>query len=704
MCDGPQGAYAIAVTGRGGRSFIEPFSGGRYNCEYCGNCITACPVGAVMSRLHRHVYRPWFVEKETRTVCGFCGVGCSMVLQMRENSIIRAVPKTGVGINSGLLCAKGRFGYDFVENQKRLTAPLIKKNGELKPASWDEAFSLVANKLGDIVNNKGGKAIAGIASPRCSNEDNYVFQRFFRETLESNNIDSISRLSYAPVQKYLEGLFGQGITANLLNGIGKSDAVIVMGGDPTKINPVLGLQVRTAYRNGAKIVPLCNAEGLTRFSSGGPVAKTGKENLLYASLLKACMDTRGLPGSNKALEEKLTALQWPGEEMVKETGLDVPDIIAAANELMEAKNVSLIIGPEITAVGGLKGLFLIASLGYVLDARFYILSERPNEQGVVDMGCLPDMLAGCRPLGISSFREKAERELGYRIPSEEGLTLLEMFEAMEKGDIRACYIMGDNPVFNVPGAHKVQEILSKLDFLVVQDIFLSETARMADVVFPAAAWAEKSGTYVNLERRIQKLNKAKNSLGGMEDWLILTKLSRLMGAGMNYGNAADVWEEICRASHLYGPLTYEDLKTDQGLWPYKGEPLRGVESEITMPEDDGFTPDMYPVLTEKNLFHSGTLSRYSPALKSIRSEPFALMGADVADGLGITHGDKIKITAGKRSLVLVCGVDISIKDSTIRVTNVFEGVNVMSFLDYTIEPTTKTSVLNPLEIKVEKVS
>ncbi len=706
MCDGIQGDSAITVTGRGSHSFIEPFSGGRYDCEYCGNCLTVCPVGAIMSRLHRHSYRPWFVENEVQTVCGFCGVGCSMVLQMRENTILRAVPRMGIGINKGLLCAKGRFGYDFVESNKRLKTPLVRKNDKLTPATWDEALSVVAEKLTEIKGMNGGGLIAGIASARCTNEDNYVFQRFLRETLMSNNIDSTGRLFYVPAQIYLEGIFGQGSTANIISGIGKSDAVIIAGGDPTKINPVLGLEVRSAHRQGAGIISLCDAEGLRRFNDNELIAQSGSENLLYASFLKALIDDRGLPGTSKGIEEKIGKIRWPnGKDVEAQTGVsesDVKDVVAG---LKDVQNVSLIIGPDVIQDNGIKGLFLLSAIVYVLDARIYLLSERPNEQGVMDMGCLPDTFIGGRPVEIGSFREKFEQEMGYGIPENAGLTLFEMLDSMAKGNIKAAYIMGDNPAFNLPSAGKVKEALKGLDFLVVQDVFLSETAQVADVVLPAAAWSEKEGTYVNLERRIQKLNRAKHSVDGMEDWKILVRLSRLMGSDMKFETEHDIWEEITRASHLYGSLADEDLGTDKALWPYKGEPLRSGESHIEMPEDvvsvDGKEIRLHP---DRSLFHSGSFSRYSPALNSIQSEPYAVMHSDTAGNLGISDGDRIKISSDRGSLELVSRVNNEVRDRTVRVPNVFEGVCIMSLVDYELEPATKAAVWRLSDIKVEKVS
>jgi NADH dehydrogenase/NADH:ubiquinone oxidoreductase subunit G len=256
MCNDVQGASAISMIARGGHTRMEPFSSDTFNCEYCGNCLTACPVGAILSRLYIHSFRPWQVDKEVETICSYCGVGCSLVVQVRDDSIKRVIPKMELGVNRGLLCSRGRFGYEYINSEDRLKTPLIRKNGKLEESTWSEALDLVAEKLAEIKKTDGGSAIAGIASPRCSNEDNYVFQKFMRMACGSNNIDSIARTGFAAAQKYFEELLGQGITANMIDGLKNSEVIFVIGGDPTAVNPILGLAIREASRRGATIAVL----------------------------------------------------------------------------------------------------------------------------------------------------------------------------------------------------------------------------------------------------------------------------------------------------------------------------------------------------------------------------------------------------------------------------------------------------------------
>ncbi|MBI4710416.1 MAG: molybdopterin-dependent oxidoreductase, partial [Nitrospirae bacterium] len=583
-CDTVQGASAISVVGRGGSSRVEPFSSKSFNCEYCGNCLTACPVGAILSRVHLHSYRLWQIDREVETICPYCGVGCSLVLQVRDESIKRAVPKLGLGLNNGLLCSKGRFGYEFAGSPERLKTPMVRiapknsselrvKGLELKgkvqskdlsliphpssffrEASWEEALSIIAEKLTAVRDKHSGDAIAGIASAKCTNEDNYVFQKFMRTACRTNHIDSVSRAGFAGMQKYFEDLLGQGITSNLITGLKNSDAILAAGEDPTAVNPVLGLSIRAAAREGAKIAVIGNMPGLKRFKTHTVIPPLFKEAEVLEALLAAVAKVKGIRGEKPAIDSIITGISQKSPEQNIEGLKEIADV------LLRSGSVSIVLGADAARrEDGHRTLFAIAGLTYLLEARLYLLSERPNEQGLIDMGCLPDMLPGGRPLGISDFRKRFETEWKTAVPVKEGLTLMKIIEAAKEKKIKAMYIMGENPVFNLPDGARIKESLSSLDFLVVQDIFLTETAELADVVLPAACWPEKEGTFTNLERRVQLLRKAVNASPGMEDWRIITALSGKMGCKMAYSDAEEIMQEIARVSPLYKDLTYGEI-------------------------------------------------------------------------------------------------------------------------------------------------
>lgn len=706
MCDGVQGASAISMVNRSNKTFVEPFSGGRYNCEYCGNCLTVCPVGAIMSRLHRHAYRPWQMEEEVKTVCAYCGVGCSFVLQVRENNIVRIMPKPEVGINKGILCAKGYFGYGYIQSSKRLTSPLIKRGWKLEPTTWDEALTIVANRLTEIKKKFGGESIGGIASARCTNEDNYVFQKFVRACLGSNNIDSIVRTGFAVAQRYIEDVIGQGATANIISGIPHSEGIIVIGGDPTHINPVLGVQVREAFRRGAKVFAIGYNPGLERYRTHNLSYYPFTESTLLSYLVSKLATIKELSGENKSFESKINNFKGATlkdvEKVCRINGSDLNRII---KELSSISSVSLIIGPDIVQRTDVRtNLFLLTAIAYMLNARIYLLAEKPNEQGVIDMGCLPDTLPGGRPLDIESFRKRDEELWGYEIPPKPGLTVFEMIEGANSGSLKALYIMGGNPLYNLPDNAFVKSSIQNLEFLVVQDIFLSETAEIADVVLPSLGWVEKEGTYTNLERRIQRLRKSLDRQG-MEDWRILSEIGKKMGFKIQYDSSLDIMKEISTVSPLHSGLTYDDLDKGLDVWPYKGTPLRHKLGAGDWPLTKSWSPsgkEKLYLTIEKHMFLSGTMSRYSTALNSIYQEPCAKINNDVAERSGVKDGEMVTIKTEKAQIILPIKIDRNIPDFTVLLTNNFIEKGAMGLIPYKIDPITKTPAIDGCEIKILK--
>lgn len=698
MCDSVQGASAISIVGRGGRSRMEPFSSTSFNCEYCGNCLSVCPVGAILSRLYIHAYRPWQIDKEVETICPYCGVGCTLVIQTRDNSIKRVIPKLGHGLNNGLLCSRGRFGYEFIESKERLKTPLIRKKGKLEQSTWSEALTLVADKLKEIRDKHGGTAIAGIASPRCTNEENYVFQKFMRMACKTNNIDSISRIGFAAAQKYMEDLLGQGITANIISGLNHSDTILVVGGDPASVNPVLGLAIRDAARNGAKVVVLDNAKGLERFKTLKITPPVFKEAEVLELLLLKIFKTKGPRGEKPAVEKRINELSG------KPVKTEVEGVKELEKILLDGNSISIVLGMDlIQRTDGHRALFAIAGLVYILEARLYLLSEKPNEQGLIDVGCLPDMLPGGRPISISDFKGRFENEWKGTIPEDEGLNLMEIIEGASNKKIKALYVMGENPAFNLPNSSSIKDALKSLDFLVVQDLFLSETAELADVVFPSLGWSEKKGTYSNLERRIQLLRKAVETPFGKEDWKIITEVSNNMGYKMDYSGPEDIMEEIAKVSPLHKDLTYSEVEKGDCLWPYNGEPLRGEIEEVPViaETERDYKAGLY-LFIERPLFHSGTISRRSPALRKICPEPTLKIGSEYAEKAGLKDGDMVNISTALGSLSVPVSIDTSINDNKVFLSNNFKDRGVFSLLNYSIDPVTKAPGIEGCEVAIKK--
>jgi formate dehydrogenase major subunit/formate dehydrogenase alpha subunit len=389
---------------------------------------------------------------------------------------------------------------------------------------------------------------------------------------------------------------------------------------------------------------------------------------------------KGIRGEKPAVDKQISLL-------VEKKQRDSADLHELVKLLLNAESLAVIMGMDLVQRSdGHRALFAIAGLTYVLEARLFLLSGRPNEQGLIDMGCVPDMLPGSRPLHVGDFKHKFEDMWKDTVPTEEGLSLMEMIEAIRRKEIKALYVHGENPVVNLPDANSIREALKSLDFLIVQDIFLTETAGLADVVFPALGWTEKDGTYTNLERRVQLLKRAVNSSSGLEDWKIFSEISNKMGYTMEYKGAENIMEEIAEVSPLYRDLTYREIRTGKCLWPYHGEPLRGEihEVQVTKRSQRDFTADLY-LVPENLLFHSGTLSRRSPALRKICPEAVLKISQRHSEIYGLNEGDSVQISTEKGSMVLPVSVEETLQGNRVLLSNHFEGKGVLGLLSYTLD-------------------
>ena len=708
-CQEVQGASAISVVGRGKHSFIEPFSGNRFDCDYCGLCITVCPVGSLMSALHRHNYRPWETTSTVDTICPFCGVGCSVTIQMRGNSIQRTIPKYRAGVNEGTLCARGFFGYEYPESTERLTSPLIRKDGELVPVSFDEAISYTFQKLMGTVDEHGPSSVAAIASARCTNEDNYMLQRFFRGALGSDNIDSIARLGLSAARDVFDSLLGPGSTASPLYGIKNSGAILVLGCDPTTESPVLGVRIRNARRKGAEVIVLGSAPGLSAHTSVHVKARPGAEGHVLSALLSEVSRAARPRTRNDAIERIIGSLAVASESDMISCS-DPESISRAASALTECVGtVSIVFGRQIAArEHGERNLALAAALAHCLDALVHICSESPNENGLLDMGCAPGLLPGGVPLDNREVRDKYAETYGTTLPDRPGITLMEMMEGAASGDIKAMFVMGENPVFNLPDSYAMTEALRKLDFLVVQDIFMTETAELADVVFPALGWPEKDGTFVNLERRIQLLKRSVTRKDAMEDWRILGKLCQRAGMKGTHDSAEDVMKEVSKLSPLHKKVSHESIAAGADMFPYNGIPPEAPAAlkEELIAETAGLPElheeiSLHPVLY-RPLFHSGTLSRYSKALKTIMPEPKAVINPHTASVSGLSEGDSVIASTARGQIAAKMHIDKSVPDNVVFISNNFKRSGLLALLGYNINPITKTPYIEATPISLKK--
>jgi NADH-quinone oxidoreductase subunit G len=622
MCGEGMDVWALGVQNRGVSSVISPNGlspngeNAQLDCEQCGMCIDVCPVGALTSGSYRYKTRPWEMN-HVSTVCTHCADGCKVTLGVRQvnegSEIVRADNRDKSGINGDFLCAKGRFGFDFVENPERLTKPLVRNaQGKLEPATWEQALRLAAARLTEVRNSKGGVAIGVVGSNQTTNEENYLLQKFARTVLQTNNIDHECSTDYAAFARALAGHNGK---AASLRDIASAPAILLVGGDPTNEHPLLAWQLRTNVRLNRARLYIANFKAIKLERQAKAVQHLPEDGY---STLAASLDKSGSDFSKAVLAEESLVVIF-GQEY---RGPAIETLVA----------------------WGLKR-------GNV---RFACLGDHANSRGAADMGLFPDLLPGYVPVTApGAFAEYPG------LPAAPGKTLPQIFDAAAKGELGALLVVGANPVASLG----VDPAALKKTFVVVQDIFLTETAALADVVFPAASLYEKSGTVTNTFGDVQLVTKAADRAGVKPDFEILVRLAGAMGVdvktlvpfgkggvtadlGQSRGAQAGeadrhaVWLE---ANHLepklspFDPLAVldeiarlvpgyaldrvnlfggNDVRTEPGFVPVAA--LTETLPSLVKPAHDG-------------LFTSGTLGRYSPALKELEKHQARELAEAAAD-------------------------------------------------------------------------
>jgi NADH-quinone oxidoreductase subunit G len=622
MCGEGMDVFALGIENRGASSVIAPNVPAQLSpdqlahvdCEQCGMCIDACPVGALTSGTYRYKTRPWEMN-HVATVCTHCGDGCKTTLGVRSTSdgseIVRGDNRDKSGINGDFLCNKGRYAFDFANSDERITTPLVRQaNGEFKAVSWEEALSFTGKKLAELRDARGGKSIGVVGGNRLTNEEAYLLQKFARSVLKTNNIDHHRTADYVSFTQALAGTKGR--TASLRDTLSAKN-VLVVGGDPTNQSPATAWNLRTAVRlNGAKLYIANTAEIKLRRQAKAflQVAEFG-----YSALAAYLAGDDDSAASAAADASALASFR---------------DGVRAAEELL------ILIGSE------LRGAELKRLIDFGLTipgAKFALLGDYANSRGAADMGLLPDMLPGFLPVvGTASFGE-------YAIPETAGLDMLEMFDAAAKGDLAALYVVGENPV----SLYGIEANSLKNTFVVVQEMFMTETAALADVMLPAANLYEKSGSVTNSYGDLQQVKKAGDRAGVRTDFEMIVRVADKMGADVRKlvlfgtGVRADmgqtrgaqsgeadrhaVWltannleprlspfdpyailDEIQRLVPGYELLRLQLLSgNDQHLEPAAAAPLVqiGTRRDLVLPSGDG-------------LFTSGTLGKYSAMLKDLQ--------------------------------------------------------------------------------------
>jgi NADH-quinone oxidoreductase chain G len=639
--------------GRGGLSRVDTFHGYPFDSVFSGNTVDICPVGALTSRVFRFQARSWELER-TPSVCPYCAVGCNIILDVKMNKLRRIVARENADVNDQWLCDKGRFGHAFVHSPHRLKTPLIRRGDELEPATWEEALGLVSRRLGETVEENGPESVGGIGSTRATNEANYLLQRFMRAVVGTNNVDHIGRVpdGARPLSSLAE--------------VGNADVIFLMGIDPVEEAPIVELFIRRAVlTKGTKII-VANPRrvALNRYDGPWLAYKPGTEVALLNGLAK--------------LQSSKSNVQNPEVEAM--TGVPSEALRKAAEILAQAERGLIIYGPALAQ--GANGETILAALTNLAlltnsSGPFY-LAEDCNSLGALEMGVAPHLLPGRQSLTDDEALQRFSKRWNAKLPSEAGLSVDEMLEAATEGRLRALYVMKSDPATDCPSG---KEPLEKLDFLVVQDLFLTETAQLADVVLPAASFAEVEGTFTNLAGRVQRVRKALRPPGeARPDVQIIAELAKSMGNDFGYASAAEVMAEIAKLAPMYNHIRYEALEED-GLprAEAESEPSSLVEVEYQAPVGD----EEYPLalVTGRLLYDGDIRLGQSDIMRQFVPEPFVEINPADAEALGIANGATVTVASPKGELELTTRVSENIRSGCVFVPQNFTEAPVNALLD-----------------------
>jgi formate dehydrogenase alpha subunit len=585
------GENDLGTFRRGAKSEINVLSDIPADNPYSGNVVEICPVGALTSKSFRYKIRVWQTEK-TPSICPHCGDGCNITLWSKDDRIYRITSRRNDQIDEGFLCDKGRFGpvvseaspFEFVNHPERLSTPLIKKNGEFVPCDWDEALGFVADKFKATREKFGNDSFAGIGSSKLTNEDNYIFQKFFRTVIGTNNIDhrvdSKNPLSSPnvsnPNQIYT--------MINSITEIESAKLILVFGCDLEKEHPIINLRVMKSVRKGNALVLLNSAKTrLNRFAQDELIYNKGTEVTLLNGLAREILeeklfDLNRIEVSKEELDRlRQSVSPYDTERVSQTTGIDSDKIKSLVNSFARAESIIILCGREVIShpqnkelLDSLYSLILLTGHWGKEHSGVNVLWEHCNSQGALDCGLLPDRLPGFVHILDESGRKRIEGIWKTELPDKPGLDFNHILSEIHEGKIRSLYIMGEDPLLKCPDRNYVESALKKIDFLVVQDTFMTETARLADVVLPGASFAEKDGTFTNVERRVQRLKRATDPLGNSKaDWRIVCLLAQAMGYEFDYLSAKEIFDEIVSVSPIYKNMTYEEIGETGIQWKLK---------------------------------------------------------------------------------------------------------------------------------------
>jgi formate dehydrogenase alpha subunit len=619
-----------------------------------------------------------------KTICPYCGCGCGILLEIVDQTIVAARPDNDHPVSRGRLCIKGWHAHEFVHHPDRLTHPLAKNRGRFHKISWDEAMDIAIDRLSSAAGRAGPAGIGGFSSARCTNEENYLFQKFIRAGFGTNNVDHCARLCHGPTAVAMARAFGSGAMTNSIQDVVLSDCILMFGSNAPETHPIIMGRIYEAQAAGARLIVVdprrtAAAQNATLHLAVTPGGDIPLINGMMRHILDAGLEDRAfISERTQGFEDMARHLdQWPLERAAGLSGIAGNQICAAAEQYAGAQRASLFFCMGITQHSfGTANVHALCNLAMLCGqvgrpgAGVNPLRGQNNVQGACDVGALPDYLPGYQRVADPGARSIFEAAWKRPLSAEPGLTLTEM-TAVAGETIRALYIMGENPMMSDPDINEVKTRLKRLDFLMVQDIFMTETAKMADLVLPGACFAEKNGTFTNTERRVQRVRAAVPPPGdALDDFSILCRLGNKLGLDFNYADSSQALVELSCLAPIYGGIDFQRVAPHGLQWPcpthdHPGTPClhQGVFSrgqglfvipEFALPAESADEGYPFALITGRMFahYHTGTMSRRSEALNREAETAFVQIHPDDAGDRGISEGDRVRVSTRRGSIDL----------------------------------------------------
>ena len=735
--------------------FDDPM--GESTCVSCGECVQACPTGALMesSLLDEYGKHKGEPDREVDSLCPYCGVGCQLTFKIKDEKIVSAIGRDGPA-NNNRLCVKGRFGFDYIHNPERITKPLIRKNGikkdptervnpldpssHFREASWEEALDLVAERLIKIRDNIPGKSLAGFGCAKGSNEEAYLFQKLVRTGFNNNNVDHCTRMCHASSVAALMEAIGTGAVTAPVSEIKNSDVAIVIGARPTQNHPVAATFIKNAVKKGLKLIIMdprkqdlsTIAEKHLQFKPGTDVALLNA--MLNVIIEEGLVDRQYIEKHTDGYKEIVNHVKdFTPEEMENICGISANEIRETARIFAEAKSAMIFWGMGISQhIHGTDNSRCLISLALTTGnvgrpgTGLHPLRGQNNVQGASDVGLIPMVFPDYLPISDSNNVKFFEQYWETKLDPNPGLTVVEIMEAIYEKKIQGLYVMGENPAMSDPNANHAREALARLDTLVVQDIFLTETAYLADIVLPASAFPEKTGTFTNTDRRVQLARKAVNPPGdAKQDWWIIQEIAKRFDLKWNYKGPDEIYDELRNCMDSIKNISWERLVKEGAVtYPCDGEDKPGnevifgegfptknkrgkmVPAKIVSPDE---VPDKdFPfVLTTGRLlehWHTGSMTMRATILNSIEPEPYVHISNKDMKKNNLSQNETVQLSTRRGKVDVKVRIDRMIPEGMVFMPFCFEKAPVNLLTNQALDPDGKIPELKYCAAKINKVN